>query len=203
MDYTQSLIILVSVDMMSLISPGPNFIIVTKTNMSVSRSAGLFAGLGLATASLSWAILAMAGIGLLVTHFQWLHLSLQLVGALYLIWLGTKMIGGAAKPLLMEESTAMSWHAAMCRAYLVSMTNPKSIVFFCSIFGLVMPAHVPLWFYGVVAALCFLLSALWHCSLAFCFSNQRVASYFLRFKCRIERVKGAALIILGGRLWVR
>ncbi|WP_201782084.1 hypothetical protein [Pseudomonas sp. RIT-PI-q] len=47
MDYTQSLIILVSVYMMSLISPGPNFIIVTKTSMSVSRSAGLFAGLGL------------------------------------------------------------------------------------------------------------------------------------------------------------
>ncbi|WP_246726749.1 hypothetical protein [Rhizobium ruizarguesonis] len=53
MEYIDSLALLVSVYIVSLVSPGPNFIIVTNTSMTVSRAAGLFAGLGLAIASLT------------------------------------------------------------------------------------------------------------------------------------------------------
>lgn len=204
MEYFQPFAIFISVYMVSLISPGPNFIIVTRTSMSVSRTAGLFAGLGLAAASLTWAIMVMVGVGLLIAHFEWMHITLQLAGAVYLIWLGFKMIMGAARPLTMVEPSAVTWQAAMRRAYVVSMTNPKSIAFFGGVFALIIPEHAPAWFYIVIAATCFILSAMWYCGLAFCFSNERVAGYFLQFKARIERVMGAALIILGGRLlWVR
>lgn len=204
MEYANSLMVLVGVYIVSLVSPGPNFIIVTNTSMSVSRAAGLFAGFGLATASLTWAVMAMAGLGFLLTHFEWLHTALQVVGALYLIWLGIKMIRGAAKPLQQNGPGVLTWRAAMRRAYIVSMTNPKSVAFFGSIFALVIPSHAPLWFYGMIAAICFLLSTLWYCGLAVFFSNPRVAACFLRFKAGIERVMGTALILLGGRLlWSR
>ncbi|WP_281023900.1 LysE family translocator [Rhizobium leguminosarum] len=118
MEYIDSLALLVSVYIVSLVSPGPNFIIVTNTSMTVSRAAGLFAGLGLAFASLTWAIMAMAmaGLGFLLTHFDWLHITLQVVGALYLIWLGLKMIRGAAKPLKTTGPTEVTWRAPRCAA---------------------------------------------------------------------------------------
>lgn len=204
MEYVDSLALLVGVYIVSLVSPGPNFIIVTNTSMSVSRTAGLFAGFGLAAASLTWAVMAMAGLGFLLTHFEWLHMALQIVGALYLIWLGIKMIRSAAKPVKQTGPAEVTWQAAMRRAYMVSMTNPKSVAFFGSIFALVIPAHAPFWFYSVIAVICFLLSTLWYCGLAFFFSNPWVAAGFSRFKARIERVMGAALILLGGRLlWAR
>ncbi|UIJ78121.1 hypothetical protein [Rhizobium leguminosarum] len=40
MEYIDSLALLVSVYIVSLVSPGPNFIIVTNTSMTVSRAAG-------------------------------------------------------------------------------------------------------------------------------------------------------------------
>jgi len=204
MEYLDSLALLIGVYIVGLVSPGPNFIIVTNTSMSVSRTAGLFAGLGLAAASLTWAIMAMAGLGFLLTHFEWLHITLQVAGALYLIWLGIKMIRNATKPLTSTGPAELTWQAAMRRAYIVSMTNPKSVAFFGSIFALVIPAHAPLWFYGVIALSCVLLSMLWYCGLAFFFSNPRVAGCFLRFKGYIERAMGGALILLGGRLlWAR
>jgi threonine/homoserine/homoserine lactone efflux protein len=204
MDYGNSLVLLIGVYIVSLVSPGPNFIIVTNTSMAVSRAAGLFAGLGLAAASLTWAVMAMAGLGFLLAHFAWLHIAVQAVGALYLIWLGIKMIRTAAKPLTPDGSAGLTWRAAMRRAYVVSMTNPKSLAFFGSIFALVIPTHAPLWFYATVAAVCLTLSATWYCGLAFFFSNPRVAGWFLRFKAVIERVMGTALILLGGRLlWSR
>jgi len=198
MEYVQPLAMLIGVYLISLISPGPNFIVVTRTSMAVSRKAGLFAGLGLAFASLTWAVLAMVGVGLLIAHVQWLHTVLQLAGAGYLIWLGIKMIMGARQPLSMTVATELTWQGAMRRAYLVSMTSPKSLAFFGGIFALVIPAHAPLWFLLVVAALCFVLSAAWYCGVALCFSNRRVAEGFLRFKAPVERAMGSMLIVLGG-----
>ncbi|WP_296257298.1 MULTISPECIES: LysE family translocator [unclassified Pseudomonas] len=198
MEYVQSLAVLISVYMISLISPGPNFIVVTRTSMAVSRKAGLFAGLGLACASLSWAILAMAGVALLIAHFQWLQRALEWAGAAYLIWLGIKMIAGAKQPLRLTGTAEPTWQGAMRRAYVVSMTSPKSLAFFGGVFAVVIPAHAPLWFLLVVGGLCFVLSALWYCGVALCFSNRRIASGFLRFKAPIERGMGSVLIVLGG-----
>ncbi|MCP8894050.1 LysE family transporter [Shinella daejeonensis] len=204
MDDVNSFILLVGVYFVSLVSPGPNFIIVTSTSMTVSRAAGLFAGLGLACASLTWAVTAMAGLGFLLAHFAWLHLALQVVGALYLVWLGIRMIRQAARPENALAAAAIDWRAAMRRAYIVSMTNPKSFAFFGSIFALVIPAQAPIWFYVTVALTCFTMSMLWYCGMALFFSNPRVSACFLRFRTGIERVMGATLIVLGGRLlWSR
>lgn len=66
------------------------------------------------------------------------------------------------------------------------------------------PVDASFWLYAEIAMICFLLSAAWYCSVALFFSSTRVAGQFLRFKSGIERVMGAALIVLGGRLlWSR
>ncbi len=54
------------------ISPGPNFAVVTGTALTVSRSAGIFVGLGLAIATLTWSLLTIAGIGVIATQFPWI-----------------------------------------------------------------------------------------------------------------------------------
>ncbi|KUM27771.1 lysine transporter LysE [Mesorhizobium loti] len=204
MEYIDSLAILIGVFILSLISPGPNFIIVTSTSMSVSRVAGLFAGLGLALASLTWALLTMAGLGLVIAHFEWLHTVIQVVGALYLIWLGVKMILGAGASIKVGAATAVRRRDAMRRAFIVSFTNPKSFAFYGSIFALVIPTRAPFWFYAVIAAVCFSLSMIWYCGLGLFFSNPLVARQFMKVKPALERVMGAALTLLGARLlWSR
>lgn len=135
---------LAGVLLLSVASPGPNFVIVTSTAV-VSRRAGMMTGLGLAAASGTWAAIAIAGLSLLVTHVAWVHTALRLAGAAYLIWLGLKMIVTARKPLPVSAPAATSdWRAAR-KGYVVSMTNPKSVAFYGSIFALMVPAHAPAW----------------------------------------------------------
>lgn len=200
MDFANGLALLISVYAASLISPGPNFVIVTNTSMAVSRSAGLFAGLGLAFASLTWAVLSMAGLGFILAHLGWLNTLIQIAGALYLIWLGIKMIFGASKPIKEVKNAQVSKRSALWRGYIVSMTSPKSMAFFGSIFALVIPAHAPVWFYGMIAAICFIMSMAWYCGLALFFSNPRVVRQFSRSKKWIERTMGGMLIFIGSRL---
>lgn len=186
---------------LSVISPGPNFMLVTSTAMRASRRAGLAVATGLALATLSWVLLTEAGFALLLAPGTMAAEIVRIVGAAYLIVLGIKMMSGARKPLPQGPVAAAqgSW-AALRKGYLVSMTNPKSIAFYASILGALMPAHAPFWFGTSVAAIAVAVSALWYGTLALAFSNDRVRRGFVRIKTGLEAVMGLCLVGLGGRL---
>ena len=203
MDYVGSLSTLAGVIALSAISPGPNFVIVSSTAMRASRKAGLAAGLGLAGASLTWTVLAISGLGLLLSHAAWVLGATRVAGAVYLVYIGVKMIVGARKPLDLSGTARQikSWDA-MKRGYLVSMGNPKSVVFYVSIFALMIPPSAPLWYYAATVGNAVLITASWYCGLAVMFSNPAVRKGFARVKTSVETVMGACLIGIGGKLLV-
>jgi len=189
--------------LLSLISPGPNFIIVTSTAMTISRKAGVLIALGLAAASGAWTLLAVGGLALIVTNGGWLYFAIKLVGAIYLIVLGIKMVFGARKPLPQSlDVQRADGLAAMRKGFIVSMTNPKSVAFYGSIFALLVPAHAPTWFYVAIVIISTSLSALWYCGLALLFSQGPIRQTFERFRSVVETTMGLFLVGLGGRLLV-
>lgn len=201
MTYIASLATLAGVMAVSVISPGPNFVIVTSTAMRVSRRAGIAAALGLASASLTWAVLTVAGLGLLLSHLGWANGAIRIAGAAYLIGIGIKMVLGARKPLeLSSPASPVTSRAAMRKAFLVSMGNPKSIAFYSSIFALMLPPHAPLWFDVATVALATAISAIWYSGLALMFSKPAFRLVFAKAKTGAETVMGLCLVGLGGRL---
>ena len=201
MDHLGTLAALAGVMALSVISPGPNFVIVSSTAMRTSRRAGLLAALGLAGASLTWTVLAISGLGLLLSHAAWVYEFVRVVGALYLIAIGIKMVLGARKPLdLSASGQQITPWAAMRKAYLVSMGNPKSIAFYGSIFALMVPPSASMWFDGAIVAISVAVSASWYSTVALLFSKDAVRRGFARVKMAVETVMGVCLMGLGGRL---
>ncbi len=204
MDYASSLATLAGTMALSVMSPGPNFMVVTSTTMRVSRNAGLMAGLGLAAASLTWALLSVAGLGVILSHAPWAGSLVRLAGGAYLIWIGMKMVLHAREPLeaLPAPRTTGGW-ASLRRAFLVSLGNPKAMAFYGSIFALLVPPHAPLWFGATVLLLAAAISAAWYCGLALVFSITPVRSAFGRAKVYVDTVMGCCLTALGIRLLAR
>lgn len=189
--------------MLSVMSPGPNFAIVTSTTMTVSRRAGILTGLGLAAASFTWALLAVAGLGLLIAHAGWIYTAVQLAGASYLIWLGAKMVLGARRPPQTPSGKSRAVGLAAARkGFLVSMTNPKSVAFYGSIFAVMVPVQAPIWVHAAIVVISAGVSALWYCGLALLFSNGAVRRAFVRGRSVIEATMGLFLIGLGCRMLV-
>ncbi|OLL27642.1 lysine transporter LysE [Burkholderia sp. SRS-W-2-2016] len=193
------LLALAGVLLLSVASPGPNFLIVTSTAIA-SRSAGVMTGLGLAAASGTWALIAIAGLGLIVAHVAWLGTLLRVAGALYLIWLGIRMIAGARRPLSAAVTASASGWAATKKGYVVSMTNPKSVAFYGSIFALMVPPHAPLWLNIAVVAMSIGISAAWYCAMALLASHPAVQRTLIRRKAALDTAAGVLLVGLGGRL---
>lgn len=201
MHYAHSLLALTGVLAVSMISPGPNFAIVTSTAMRVSRRGGVIGGLGLAAASGTWTFLTLAGLGFVILHAYWLYTAIRVIGALYLIWLGAKMLWQARKPAGVEERPLpQSGGAIFRKAYFVSMTNPKSAAFYGSVLAVMLPLQAPLWFSGAVVAIATSLSALWYCGVAFLLSAEPVRRRFVRIKAWLDAAIGAILMGLGLKL---
>jgi threonine efflux protein len=202
MAYWGFLLTITGVLALSLLSPGPNFVIVTSTAMTHSRRSGVLIGLGLAAASFTWALLAVAGLALIISKAGWLYLAIKLTGAVYLIVLGVRMVLGARKPLPVSNAGAVDGFGAVRKGFVVSMTNPKSIAFYASIFAIMVPVHAPVWVYTAIVVISALLSALWYCGLALLFSHGTVRRQFARVKAWMETAMGLVLIGLGSRLLV-
>lgn len=202
MQHWVTLSTIATVFIVGLVSPGPNFIVVTSTAMTSSRRAGLIAATGLAFASLTWTVLSIFGLGILLHKFPGLYAAVKWIGAFYLIWLGVKMLlpkSGKTVEAVAKPATAS---AAFTKAYFVSLTNPKSAAFFASVFAALIPAHAPGWLYFAVAATAFLLSLGWHGLLAICFSTDAVRSKFVSYERYLNYVFGSFLTLLGARLLV-
>lgn len=186
-----------------MMDPGPNFAIVTSMAVGVSRRAGVMTGIGLAAASFTWASLASLGLSLISGNLAWIYEVIRIIGAGYLIWIGVRMIIDARRP---PRTTATvpdlpDWAAAR-KGYFVSMTNPKAMAFYGSIFVTVVPAHAPTWFYVAVVAIAAAVSASWYCSVALLFSNNVVKNSYLRAKSVIEVTLGLFFIWFGCRLFL-
>ena len=194
-----TLLPLAGVLLLSVASPGPNFVIVTSTAVT-QRRAGVMTGLGLAAASGTWAAIAIAGLSVLVTHVAWVHTALRLAGAAYLIWLGLKMVLTARTPLTaFAPAAASGWHAAK-KGYVVSLTNPKAVAFYGSVFALMVPAHAPAWFDFTVVVLSIGISGAWYCTMALLASHPSVRQLLIRRKAVLDTTAGLLLMGLGGRM---
>jgi len=204
MEYVSRLATIAGLVLLGCISPGPNFLVVTSTAMSVSRGAGLAAGLGVALASLTWASLAVAGLALVLQQAAWLFTALRLAGAGYLVYLGVKIILGARRPMPLpgRSGAAASAASSVRSGFLTSMTNPKAAAFFGSLFVVTLPVGAPAWVYGATLAIVTALSAAWHCGLALFFSLSPVQAAYRRFKAAISTAMGGVLVLLGVRLLV-
>ena len=196
--------------LLGVLSPGPNVALVTSTAMTVSRRAGILAGPRAGAASCTWTLLAVAGIGLVLKHFPAIGMAVRTMGAIYLVWIGIRMVGRAAKPIpdtshVEGSGTAAGWAAtgwaAAGRAYLVSMTNPKAIAFYGSIFSVMVPVSAPRWFDVAIVLIAAVVSASWYCGLALLFSHAATRRVLARGRTGIEAVMGVVLIGLGGQLF--
>jgi threonine efflux protein len=185
---------------LGVLSPGPNFVLVTSTSMMVSRRAGLLAALGLAAASCTWVLLAIGGLGVVITRIPWLYMAVRLAGAAYLIWIGARMMLDARTPMPATSPPDSSGAAAAARAFVASMTNPKALAFYGSIFSVMVPAAAPRRFYAAVVLICTVISLLWYCGMAVLFSHGAARRIYARAKTAIETTTGLVLVGLGGKL---
>jgi len=119
------------------VTPGPAVLFVLYQSAFSFRNA--VAGiLGLLTSNVIWISLVATGLGLLLTQTPVVFDSLRYIGALYLVYLGYKIIRyGIGKPHADKNTSAdrpYSLFSSYRLGMLTSLSNPKALLFFMALF---------------------------------------------------------------------
>jgi threonine efflux protein len=128
------------VHIIALMSPGPDFFVVSQTAVSRSRKEAMMGVLGITAGVMVWAGVALLGLHLILQKMAWLHNIIMVGGGLYLCWMGYQMLRGALKK---EVSAAPAPQVELARSgrsflkgLLTNLANPKAIIYFGSVFSL-------------------------------------------------------------------
>lgn len=185
-----------------LITPGANVLLVSQLAASGHRRSAVFAGLGVSVVALLWALLAILGVNALFAALPAMRLGLQIAGSLYLLYIAQRLWrsdGAAAAP---REGSGLSPAQAFRLGFLTNILNPKSALFFGSVFASALPHQPGLGLLAAAVALVAINALCWHGLLAALFSNARVQAGYARQRALLNRIAGAAVGAMGLRLLV-
>jgi len=195
-DYYTQLVTVILVSIAMVISPGQDFAIVTRNSLLFSRRAGILSALGIFLGIWVHVMYSLAGIALIISKSPTLYSVIKYLGAAYLLYLGIKSFINKENKVVNESSqNFLSDLEALRNGFMSNALNPKTTLFFLSIFTQVIDPDTPLkiqFLYGFIIAVAHIL---WFMIVAYFFSSKVFLSKFNSKKKLIERITGAILII--------
>lgn len=185
----------------TVMTPGPNFVATVHTAAESTPRHGVMVALGIAVGTAIWAMGSLAGLGLLFQTFGGLYLAVKIAGALYLIYVGIRMMMTRTRNDEGEPVVAMrSLWGAFRHGLLTDLANPKAAAFFASLFAVAVPPDAPLWFDAGLVCAVVLIAGGWYAAAALAMGQARIAAAYRRLHLWITRVAGACFVLFGAKL---
>jgi len=182
----------------AVISPGPNFAFISRLAIAAPRPVSFAACLGIAIAATFYAMLTMSGLALIIEKIAWLATSVQIAGGSYLIYLGVSAWLSTVKADRATASDPRRQAGSGLRSgILASLSNPKSIAFFLSLYALAVPVGTALWAKATILAGGFTLELAWYSAVATLLSRGPARAFYDKFARWIERALGTVLAGFG------
>lgn len=124
----------VGVATLTILLPGPAVILTIRNSIQLGLCKSFAGILGVALAILLVAFVSATSLGMVIASSAFAFNAIKFAGAIYLIYMGIKLLRKKVTyngPVKSQES---SFQKCFIEGFLVSSSNPKSVIFFMSIF---------------------------------------------------------------------
>jgi threonine/homoserine/homoserine lactone efflux protein len=209
MDTVSTLVNVALIWSVAAATPGPNFVLMTRTVAGGSRRLGLATAAGIGSGTLVWGLAGFFGISALFAAAPWLYVSLKVAGGLYIVYLGLRLIATAGRSRVRarpatgniasgpsRRSLAAAWRLGL----LTNLSNPKTAAFVTSLFATTMPADPALPLGLTAAAVMTGVTLIWYGAVAWVFASAPVIRWYARAAKHVDRAAGALFVLFGARL---
>ncbi|MBP3125548.1 LysE family transporter [Thalassospira sp. ER-Se-21-Dark] len=208
------------ITILAVISPGPDFAMVTRIALARGRRAGVRCAIGIGTGVSVHLGYTLIGLGVVFASNIWVLSALRYLGAAYLIWLGLSALWPDIRHLLgrpdhsksasnitasdpsdqNQTSSAQNSGSAFWIGFACNALNPKTMLFIVSLFSQVISPNTVIIqevAYGVYIAACHMI---WFALVATALTLPSVQARIAAIKSWIERGVGICLAGLGVKL---
>ncbi|MCW8107833.1 LysE family transporter [Alteromonas ponticola] len=179
------------------ISPGADFVMITRNSIFYNRKSGLFSAVGVSVAIWLHVAYSIAGLAVIISSSVLLFSIIKYCGAAYLIYMGYKTFRANTSLDIEPSQGSMSGWAALRIGFITNALNPKTTVFFLSIFTQVVEPGTPVLIQVLFGAIISLAHLIWFSGVAIFLTQPRLLSAFKRSKNTIEKIVGGVLVAFG------
>jgi threonine/homoserine/homoserine lactone efflux protein len=186
------------ITVLAVISPGPDFAMVTRNSFAYGRRSGLVSALGIAFGVQVHVLYTVLGIAIVIAHSPTLFLLMKALGAGYLIYLGYKSLTNRSSVSLGTAGrTGLSLAGAFRVGFLTNALNPKTMLFVVSSYTQVVRPGSSLGTDFAYGAFMSVAHWIWFSLVAVFFSSTILRTAMLDRQRLMDRIIGTALIALG------
>ena len=205
------LLTVAGITVLAVLSPGPNFVIITKNALIYSRQAGVYTALGIFAGNAIYVMAGALGFTALVVKSEQLLSIVRLIGAAYLVYLGATLFlstrrpaaGATQLPRRIESQgnrSRLRKRSAFRSGLFTMLTNPTAAFFYLTIFTAVLPPETTLSVKLMATITILLITLIWHPLLAWFFSNRLFQRFYSKNDKRINLIFSLLLVGLAIRM---
>ncbi len=201
MTFWQGFLLITTVHLLAAASPGPDFVLVSQHTLKYGRKAGLWCSLGIALGLSVHIIYSILGLATVVANSTTLLWWIKLLGGCYLIYLGLAGLRSKAKAINLQanrgHSVSLSVKKSLSMGFACNVLNPKAPIYFIAVFTVVLSPDLPWYQLAIYGVWMMLLQWCWFAFVTALLSLPVLNQRFQAIGHWIDRVFGAAMIILG------
>lgn len=190
--------------LLAVMSPGPDFAMVTHQTLAYGRRAGVWTAWGIGTGIIFHVAYGLFGLGWLLDQWPGLLEGLRYAGAAFLLWIGVQALRSppaAASPE--AERTAPAAARSYAIGVMTNVLNPKATLFFVALFASVITASTPNSLRWALGTWVVLSTAAWFSLVATLLSQARLQDRLRAVAHWIDRGMGVVLIALALAMLLR
>ncbi|WP_372665537.1 LysE family translocator [Amycolatopsis kentuckyensis] len=182
-------------------SPGPDFVVVTRSSLTGGRRAGIAAGAGISLGVFAWVVAIAFGVAAVLTASAVAFMVVKLAGAGYLVFLGVKawlaVRRGEYRDLGENTTKALNAGAAFRQGLFTNLLNPKVAVYFLALLPQFLPADGSTLQTLELAAIATAGTVVWFAALALVVGALKRFFADGRVRRGLDAVLGSVLVALG------
>lgn len=193
-----------SAHFLALLSPGPDFVLIVKSSIKYGGIKSVGVAAGIASANAVYISLCLAGVGSILASSLAILIAIKIAGGLFLIYLAFMAL--KAKKGSYNELAAFStehdvskttFTRELLTGFMSGILNPKNLLFYLSLFTVVLTSDVSLSFKLALGVWMTLMVFLWDVAIIYFLSTNQVRKKFSKAAYYIDKVTGALLGIIG------
>lgn len=191
------------IHLVAVVSPGPNFLVISRTALAHSQGAAMWVTAGVTTGAFFIIGSGFLGASAVFTRSERLYDGVRLAGAAYLAYLGFKALWGLRRsrsPVSGEDPVdgpSPGAVAAFRLGLLTIASNAKAFVYFMVFFTTIVPPDLPLAARVTLVVVMPAITFTWYSFIAWAFSGHLVRGWYGRLRTPVELLFGVVLVVIG------
>lgn len=197
MDNIHILISVALIWSIAVITPGPNFFIVVHNSLKTNDKSTFYIVMGIVAGTFIWSFLGFLGISYILINSVFIFSVLKLLGGLYLIYLGLKLILLKEKKHIKVQTTKSDSINSFKLGLFTNLSNPKTAIFMTSLFATTLQENTSFNISLLSLISIVLISFFWYYFIAYIFSKQNPQAIFEKYQTWINKLSGGLFVIFG------